>query len=284
MLRELVRCDIPVERLQVIGRGETDLEAPTDDGVREARNRVGGHLALTGRPSPMRPFAGILALSRLLAPQVGGALAKGASFADGGRAFQQCDDDVAREVWTALAAKNDPRAEFGLGLMDDLGLGGEPAPEEAFGCYLAAAEGGHSLGMLNVAIVLDAGIGVARSAERTVIRCERAAAAGQPRAQYNLGQIFETGSAAPRDPAVAAARSRVSCFHPSDRDLAQAVSLMPPVIGGDADLAASGEAAPLPDEVEIWLTSGVRPSGEAGANTASQARTGEAAVRAGGNG
>ena len=39
VLGGLVDRGIPVERLQVAGRGETDLEVATDDGVDERRNR-----------------------------------------------------------------------------------------------------------------------------------------------------------------------------------------------------------------------------------------------------
>lgn len=40
VMAELVKRGIPVERLQVIGRGETELETPTEDGVREDKNRM----------------------------------------------------------------------------------------------------------------------------------------------------------------------------------------------------------------------------------------------------
>jgi len=39
VLDGLVARGIPVERLQVAGRGETDLEVATEDGVAESRNR-----------------------------------------------------------------------------------------------------------------------------------------------------------------------------------------------------------------------------------------------------
>ncbi len=39
VLDGLVARGIPVERLQIAGRGETDLEVETGDGVAEARNR-----------------------------------------------------------------------------------------------------------------------------------------------------------------------------------------------------------------------------------------------------
>ncbi|MGF1554479.1 MAG: OmpA family protein [Paracoccaceae bacterium] len=40
VLQGLIDRGIPAERLQVVGRGETELETPTDDGVAEQRNRL----------------------------------------------------------------------------------------------------------------------------------------------------------------------------------------------------------------------------------------------------
>lgn len=127
------------------------------------------------------------------------AAAADAGFAEARQALRQGDHETARAIWSALAEEGEAEAQFGLGLLHDLGLGMPADPERAYRWYAAAARQGHPEAQLNVAIMREQGIGVPVDAARALVWYSRAAASGQDRARYNLGEIYRNGDIAARD-------------------------------------------------------------------------------------
>ena len=118
---------------------------------------------------------------------------------DGAAAFARRDFVAAAELWRAEAAAGSAQAKFGLGLMNDLGLGMPRDSAKALRWYLEAATDGFPAAQFNVAVMLDAGTGAPRDAVAAAVWYARAAANGHARARYNLGLLYEAGEGAPRN-------------------------------------------------------------------------------------
>ncbi len=136
-------------------------------------------------------LAALLALLLALAP------AMTATAQTGAQAFTDGDYDKARAIWQESATAGDAGAEYGLGVLSDLGLGGPRDPARAFRHYLAAADKGHREAQFNVAVMIDAGTLNDPDPRAASVWYGRAAANGLPRAAYNLGVLYEEGIGVP---------------------------------------------------------------------------------------
>ncbi len=123
---------------------------------------------------------------------------------DGRRAYDAGRFSDAMGIWAALSKQGSAEAEFGLGLLFDLGNGTPEDPKVAFAWYKLAAEAGLPEAEFNVAAMYDAGRGVAQNREEAALWYARAAAHGNHRAQYDLGLLYEQGDGVPRNPVAAA--------------------------------------------------------------------------------
>jgi len=129
---------------------------------------------------------------------------------DGRRAYDAGRFSDAMGIWAALSRQGSAEAEFGLGLLFDLGNGTPEDPKVAFAWYRTAAEAGLPEAEFNVAAMFDGGRGVAQSREDAALWYARAAAHGHRRAQFDLGLLYEQGDGVPRNPGVAAAWFRAA--------------------------------------------------------------------------
>ena len=111
----------------------------------------------------------------------------------GAEAFARSDFAAAAELWRTEAAAGSAEADFGLGLISDLGLGVPRDAAKAMRWYLEAADDGFSNAQFNVAVMLDAGTGIPRDVGAAAVWYGRAAANGHHRAQYNLGLLYAAG-------------------------------------------------------------------------------------------
>lgn len=118
-------------------------------------------------------------------------------------AFSDGDYETAREEWLERADYGDPDAAFGLGVLNDLGLGGTRDPARAFRYYLTAADAGHAEAQFNVAVMIDAGTVRDPDPVAAAVWYARAAANGVPRAAYNLGVLYKEGIGVPPNPDLA---------------------------------------------------------------------------------
>lgn len=120
---------------------------------------------------------------------------------DGGlRAFQSDDYAGALRLWTPLAEQGDPRAQFGLGLIYQAGLGGTaPDEEAALGWYRRAARSGFSPAQNKLALMYAEGRVIPRDLELAVSLWRQAASAGYGPAQLHLARALEAGSGVERN-------------------------------------------------------------------------------------
>jgi TPR repeat protein len=81
-------------------------------------------------------------------------------FQDGWNAYEKMDYKTARELWLPLAEQGEPRAQFFLGFMHDLGLGVSEDDKKAIKWYELAAEQGDSRAQLFAGYIYDFGYGV----------------------------------------------------------------------------------------------------------------------------
>jgi hypothetical protein len=168
--------------------------------------------------------------------------ASAGSFADGQRAYDAGRFEDALGIWGPLAASGEVQAQFGLGLLHELGQGVPLDTAAAYGWYRRAAESGLTAAAFNVAVMHDAGRGAPRDMAEAALWYARAAARGHPRAQFNLGQLYSAGEGVPRNPALAEAWYRAAAA-----TLPAAAARLPkqrPPVAKDAVLAAASPAAP----------------------------------------
>ena len=124
---------------------------------------------------------------------------------DGRRAYDAGHFSDALGIWAELSRAGNAEAEFGLGLLYDLGNGTAQDPETAFFWYKTAAEAGFPEAEFNVAAMYDSGRGVKQSVDNAALWYARAAARGHLRAQYDLGLLYDQGEGVPSNPDAAAA-------------------------------------------------------------------------------
>ncbi|WP_428536563.1 tetratricopeptide repeat protein [Rhodopila sp.] len=124
---------------------------------------------------------------------------------DGRRAYDAGHFSDALGIWAELSRAGNAEAEFGLGLLYDLGNGTAEDPETAFFWYKTAADAGLPEAEFNVAAMYDSGRGVAQSVDKAALWYARAAARGHLRAAYDLGLLYDQGEGVPHNSDVAAA-------------------------------------------------------------------------------
>jgi len=129
---------------------------------------------------------------------------------DGRRAYDAGHFTDAMGIWAQLSREGNAEAEFGLGLLYDLGNGTPQDPETAFVWYRLAAEAGMPEAEFNLGAMYDGGRGVARSGERAALWYAKAGAHGHHRAQFDLGLLYQQGDGLPRNPDAAAAWFRAA--------------------------------------------------------------------------
>ena len=71
-------------------------------------------------------------------------------FQDGWEAYEKKDYKTARELWLPLAEQGEPRAQFFLGFMHDMGFGVPEDDKEAIKWYQLAAEQGYAEAKVNI--------------------------------------------------------------------------------------------------------------------------------------
>ena len=133
----------------------------------------------------------------LLAVLVGGAPAPAATPDDAQRAYAAGRFEEARRLWEPRAEAGDAEAQFGLGLLFDIGQGVAQDPASAYRWYRRAAEAGMAEAQFNVAVMHDTGEGRPRDPAAAALWYSRAAAHGNRRAQFNLAQLYAAGQGLP---------------------------------------------------------------------------------------
>ncbi len=191
--------------------------------------------------------------SAVLAACLTASAAFGAGPYDTGQAAFVAQDYLAAALlWQAEAAAGSPDAAFGLGLINDLGLGQLRNAAKARAWYLDAARLGSVEGAFNAGVMFDAGSGGPQDVAAAADLYGRAAANGNARAEYNLALLYLAGDGVPRNVALArvwldrasgslpAARDRLGQL-PAATGAAADAPLVPPV-PRTGTLAAGGAA------------------------------------------
>ena len=135
----------------------------------------------------------------LLAALVCSAPAPAAAPDDAQRAYAAGRFEEARRLWEPRAEAGDTEAQFGLGLLSDIGQGAARDPASAYRWYRRAAEAGMAEAQFNVAVMHDRGAGGPRDVAAAALWYGRAAARGNSRAQFNLAQLYAAGQGLPRN-------------------------------------------------------------------------------------
>ena len=81
-------------------------------------------------------------------------------FQEGWNAYEKKDFKTASELWLPLAEQGEPRAQFFLGFMHDMGFGVPEDDKKALKWYQIAAEQGDSRAQLFLGYIYDFGNGV----------------------------------------------------------------------------------------------------------------------------
>ena len=133
----------------------------------------------------------VLALTGLQLALPRGALAdtyeRGVAALDAGRY------DEALFHISLLAANDDPRAQYTMGVMYRRGLGVVQDDREALLWYLSAAEAGHMLGQYAAGLAFDRGIGTDRDIANALHYLGEAALQGHAAAPVQIGNIHYLG-------------------------------------------------------------------------------------------
>ncbi len=124
--------------------------------------------------------------------------------------LQHGDDVMAVKLFSNLAKKNNPNAQYWLGHMMELGLGTKRNLQTAIGLYKQAADKNVVVAELRLGELFLHGNLVPPDGDQAKTYLERAAYQGEPRAAMLLGQIYGTGIGLPLDPIKAYAWSEVA--------------------------------------------------------------------------
>ena len=115
------------------------------------------------------------------------------NYKDGTAAFERGDYEIALKTFHILADRNDPRGQYGLGLMYDLGTGVNLDFQEAVKWYKLSAEQGNSDAQNNLATMYAEGEGVNKDYKKAIKWYELAAQQGNFDAPNNLGTMYLQG-------------------------------------------------------------------------------------------
>ena len=114
-------------------------------------------------------------------------------------AFHRGDYAEAVKGFKLLAEQGDPRGEYGLAIMYDLGEGVPQSSKKAFEYYRAAAEQGFADAQNNLGVMYDQGEGVKNNYKEALKWYKLAAENGNRDAPNNIGVLYMTGLGTPRD-------------------------------------------------------------------------------------
>ena len=122
-----------------------------------------------------------------------------ADYQEGRDAFDRGDYSTAVKEFEILAGQNDPRGQYALAIMYDLGEGVPQSSEEAVKYYRLSAEQGYADAQNNLGVMYEEGEGVARNYEEAMKWYRKAAEAGNREAPNNIGVMYMTGVGVRRD-------------------------------------------------------------------------------------
>ena len=142
----------------------------------------------------------------------------------------------ARTAWLAEAAAGSPEAEFGLGVLYDLGQAVQPDGPTACRWYERAGDAGHASAAFNAGVMHDNGRCAAGGVNAAATWYAKAAAGGLGRAQFNMGQLYAAGDGVPHNPELARAWFRAA----ANNGIPAAVGR-----GGGPDVPVAGSLVPV---------------------------------------
>ena len=124
--------------------------------------------------------------------------------------FQANDDPAALKLFSTLANKNNPVAQYWLGHMTELGLGVPRDPTKAIDLYKKAAEQSVDAAELRLGEIYLNGDLVPPDFGQAKTYLEKSAYHGNSRAAMLLGQMYRAGIGMTADPTEAYAWSEVA--------------------------------------------------------------------------
>ena len=114
-------------------------------------------------------------------------------------AFDRSDYETAAKVFRSLAEQNDPRGQYALAIMYDMGEGVPQNSEKALKYYRLAAEQGYADAQNNLGVMYDQGEGVSVNYNEAMKWYLLAAEQGNQDAPNNIGVMHMIGLGVPRD-------------------------------------------------------------------------------------
>jgi TPR repeat protein len=113
--------------------------------------------------------------------------------------LQHGDDAIAVQLFSNLAKKNNPNAQYWLGHMMELGLGTKRDLQKAIGLYKQAADKNVVAAELRLGELYLHGNLVWPDSGKAKAYLERAAYQGEPRAAMLIGEMYQAGTGTPPD-------------------------------------------------------------------------------------
>ena len=169
----------------------------------------------------------------------GSALAQ--SFEDGAAAYQGGDAAAAAEAWRQPAEEGNADAQFNLAVLLDAGDGVAEDRAEAARLYELAAGQGHAGAAFNLGLMHETGEGVAQDMGQAVAWYTQAGEAGDVLAQYKLGLLLSEGGQVPEDPAAAAHWFELAAGQDHAPSMFKLASMYATGRGVEQDLGAANE-------------------------------------------
>jgi uncharacterized protein len=121
-----------------------------------------------------------------------------AGYQEGRDAFDHGDYSTALKEFKILAKQNDPRGQYALAVMYDLGEGVSQNSKEAVKYYRLAAEQGFADAQNNLGVAYDQGEGVGKDFKEAMKWYLLAAERGNKNAPNNIGVLHMIGFGVPR--------------------------------------------------------------------------------------
>jgi TPR repeat protein len=115
-------------------------------------------------------------------------------FQDGWVAYEKKDYKTAHELWLPLAEQGEPRAQFFLGFMHDMGFGVPENDKKASKWYKLVAEQGDSRGQLFTGFMYEFGHGVPKDYEKAVKWYQLASKQGYKQAKIKIYKLAKKNS------------------------------------------------------------------------------------------
>jgi uncharacterized protein len=115
-------------------------------------------------------------------------------FQDGWVAYEKKDYKTAYELWLPIAEQGEPRAQFYLGFLHDMGLGVPENDKKALKWYKLNAEQGDPRGQLFTGLIYDFGHGVSQDYQKAIKWYQLAAEQGYKQAKINIYKLAKKNS------------------------------------------------------------------------------------------